>query len=74
MVRVEGYIRYPSRRGAHRTGRNDGRRRIVVAWIILMIAGLFEVAWASLLDVTKGFTRPVPTAGFLVTLAISMYS
>lgn len=44
-----------------------------MAWIVLIIAGLFEVAWASLLGETKGFTRPLPTAGFLVTLAISMY-
>ena len=44
-----------------------------MAWIILIVAGLFEVVWASLLDATKGFTRPAPTIGFLVTLAISMY-
>ena len=44
-----------------------------MAWFVLIIAGLFEVAWASLLDATKGFTRPLPTAGFLVTLAVSMY-
>lgn len=44
-----------------------------MAWFILIIAGLFEVAWASLLSETDGFTRPVPTAGFLVTLAASMY-
>lgn len=44
-----------------------------MAWIVLIVAGLFEVAWASLLAETKGFTRPVPTAGFLLTLAISMY-
>ena len=44
-----------------------------MAWIVLIIAGLFEVAWASLLNATKDFTRPVPTVGFLVTLAISMY-
>lgn len=42
-------------------------------WIVLVVAGLFEVAWASLLTHTDGFTRPLPTAGFLVTLAISMY-
>lgn len=42
-------------------------------WLILAIAGLFEVAWASLLSETKGFTRPLPTAGFLITLGISMY-
>ncbi len=44
-----------------------------MAWIILIVAGLFEVAWASLLDRTDGFTEPVPTAGFLVTLGASMY-
>lgn len=44
-----------------------------MAWIVLIVAGLFEVVWASLLDATKGFTRPAPTVGFLVTLAISMY-
>jgi quaternary ammonium compound-resistance protein SugE len=42
-------------------------------WIILIVAGLFEVAWATLLDSTKGFTRLWPTVGFVVTLAISMY-
>ena len=44
-----------------------------MAWIILIVAGAFEVAWASLLDETKGFTRLLPTAGFVVTLAASMY-
>lgn len=44
-----------------------------MAWIILIVAGLFEVAWASLLDTTKGFTRLWPTVGFLITLAVSMY-
>lgn len=44
-----------------------------MAWLILIVAGLFEVVWASLLDQTKGFTRFVPTVGFLVALGISMY-
>ncbi|WP_040493236.1 DMT family transporter [Ilumatobacter nonamiensis] len=44
-----------------------------MAWIVLIIAGLFEVVWASLLDSTKGFSRLWPTVGFLVTLGISMY-
>ncbi len=45
----------------------------VMAWMFLIVAGLLEVAWASLLDATKGFTKPAPTAGFLATLAASMY-
>ena len=44
-----------------------------MAWIILVMAGLFEVAWASLLSETKGFTRLLPSLGFVVTLVISMY-
>ncbi len=44
-----------------------------MAWFILIVAGAFEVAWASLLDETKGFSRLLPTLGFLVTLAMSMY-
>ncbi|WP_341250831.1 multidrug efflux SMR transporter [Euzebya pacifica] len=42
-------------------------------WIVLVVAGLFEVVWASLLEETKGFTRLVPTVGFVLSLAVSMY-
>ncbi len=45
----------------------------VMAWMFLIVAGLLEVAWASLLGATKGFTKPAPSAGFLATLAASMY-
>jgi quaternary ammonium compound-resistance protein SugE len=44
-----------------------------MSWVVLIIAGLFEVAWATLLGESKGFTRPLPTVGFVVTLVISMY-
>lgn len=43
-----------------------------MAWILLVIAGLLEVAWASVLPATEGLTKPVPTAGFLALLALSM--
>jgi quaternary ammonium compound-resistance protein SugE len=48
-------------------------QELAMSWLVLVIAGLFEVAWASLLDETKGFTRVVPTIGFVFALAISMY-
>jgi quaternary ammonium compound-resistance protein SugE len=32
-----------------------------MAWVVLFIAGLFEVAWAIGLKYTEGFTRLVPT-------------
>lgn len=43
-----------------------------MAWWILIIAGLFEVAWASGLKATQGFTKIGPSIFTLVTLAISM--
>jgi quaternary ammonium compound-resistance protein SugE len=43
-----------------------------MAWLLLIIAGLFEVAWASLMPATHGLTRLVPTAGFVALLVASM--
>lgn len=43
-----------------------------MSWILLVIAGMLEVAWASLLPATEGLRRPLPTAAFLVLLAGSM--
>ena len=43
-----------------------------MAWLILVGAGLFEVAWAVLLPATRTFTRPLPTVATLVCLAVSM--
>ena len=43
-----------------------------MAWVLLVVAGLLEVAWAATLPSTEGLTRPVPTAAFLALLAASM--
>jgi quaternary ammonium compound-resistance protein SugE len=40
--------------------------------MLLVVAGLLEVGWAVLLPETRGLTRPVPTAGFVVLLTGSM--
>ncbi|MFN8507427.1 MAG: quaternary ammonium compound efflux SMR transporter SugE [Dehalococcoidia bacterium] len=32
-----------------------------MAWIVLLLAGLLEVAWATGLKYTDGFTRPLPS-------------
>ena len=45
-----------------------------MAWVLLVVAGLFEVAWASLLPHTEGLSRLAPTIGFLVLLAASMFA
>lgn len=42
------------------------------SWIILIIAGLFEVCWAIGLKYTEGFTKLVPSIFTLSTLAVSM--
>ncbi len=42
-----------------------------MSWLILFLAGLFEVSWAVGLKYTDGFTRPLPT---LLTVAAMMVS
>jgi len=39
-----------------------------VAWLLLFLAGLLEVAWAVGLKYTDGFTRPWPTAATIVAM------
>lgn len=43
------------------------------AWIVLIIAGLFEICWAIGLKYSQGFTKIGPSVFTLVTLGISMY-
>lgn len=43
-----------------------------MSWYLLVAAGLFEVAWAVGLEYSDGLSRPWPTAGTVVALAISM--
>jgi quaternary ammonium compound-resistance protein SugE len=43
-----------------------------MTWVILFIAGLFEVAWAVGLKYTDGFTRLWPTVATAVALLASM--
>lgn len=43
-----------------------------MAWVTLFIAGLLEMVWALLLKQSEGLTRPGPTIGFVISLALSM--
>ncbi|MFV2100302.1 DMT family transporter [Micromonospora sp. LOL_024] len=43
-----------------------------MAWIVLVISGLLETAWAIALDRSASFTRPLPSAVFVITLLLSM--
>jgi len=44
-----------------------------MAWLVLVVAGLFEVGWAVGMKYTEGFTRPVPTLLTAVSLILSMF-
>jgi len=43
-----------------------------MAWIILVLAGLFEVGWAIGLKYTDGFTRLWPTLWTAAAMAVSL--
>ncbi|KEQ08146.1 MAG: quaternary ammonium compound efflux SMR transporter SugE [Alphaproteobacteria bacterium] len=43
-----------------------------MAWILLTLAGLFEIGWAIGLKYTEGFTRPMPTVLTIVAMVISV--
>jgi quaternary ammonium compound-resistance protein SugE len=42
-----------------------------MAWMYLVIAGLFEIAWAVGLKYTEGFTRLWPSAGTVAAMIVS---
>jgi quaternary ammonium compound-resistance protein SugE len=42
-------------------------------WVILIIAGLFETAWAIGMKYSNGFTKLYPSLFVVVTMSISVY-
>jgi len=44
-----------------------------VAWIILFVAGLFEVAWAIGLKYTEGFSKPVASTLTVLAMGASVW-
>ena len=43
-----------------------------MAWVVLFIAGIFEVGWAVGLKYSEGFTRPGPTLAAGAAVVMSM--
>lgn len=43
-----------------------------MAWVVLLIAGLFEIGWAIGLKYTEGFTRLWPTVGTIASMVVSL--
>ena len=44
-----------------------------MAWLALLVAGLFEVVWAIGLKYTEGFTRLWPTIWTVLSMVISLW-
>lgn len=44
-----------------------------MAWFYLIVAGIFEIAWAMGMKFTMGFSRFWPSLGVLVLMALSVY-
>ncbi len=42
-------------------------------WLLLLVAGLLEVAWAIGLKYTDGYTRPLPTALTIAAMVASVW-
>jgi quaternary ammonium compound-resistance protein SugE len=42
-----------------------------MAWIFLLIAGLFEIVWAYSMKLSDGFTRPVASAVTIAAMIVS---
>ncbi len=43
-----------------------------MAWVVLILAGLFEIGWAVGLKYTEGFTRLYPTLLTVAAMVISL--
>jgi len=44
-----------------------------MAWVVLVIAGLFEVGWAIGLKYTQGFTKLWPSAWTVLAMIVSLW-
>ena len=43
-----------------------------MSWILLFVAGLFEIGWATGLKYTPRFTRPRPSVGTALSMLVSV--
>jgi quaternary ammonium compound-resistance protein SugE len=45
---------------------------MAMPWVVLVLAGLFEIGWAIGLKYTEGFTKLWPTVGTVAAMVISL--
>lgn len=57
----------------HRLNTIRNLKGTLMAWIILVVAGLFEVGWAIGLKYTDGFTRLWPTVWAVLAMLVSLW-
>jgi quaternary ammonium compound-resistance protein SugE len=50
----------------------NGSSWVYMNWVLLVVAGLFEIGWAIGLKYTEGFTRFWPTVGTVLSMIISL--
>jgi quaternary ammonium compound-resistance protein SugE len=43
-----------------------------MSWFVLILSGVLEAVWATALGRSDGFSRPVPTGVFAVSVVLSM--
>ena len=43
-----------------------------MAWVLLFIAGLFEVGWAIGLKYSDGFTKPIASTATVIAMVVSV--
>ncbi|ONI87462.1 ligand-binding protein SH3 [Actinosynnema sp. ALI-1.44] len=43
-----------------------------MAWLALVISGLFETVWAAALSASRGLSKPLPSIVFVIALVVSM--
>lgn len=74
-----------ARNGFHRQAFEDGSafrafwfcfggrgRGELMAWVVLVAAGVMESVWAIALEKSQGFTQLIPSIVFIVALVLSM--
>jgi quaternary ammonium compound-resistance protein SugE len=43
-----------------------------MSWLLLVVAGLFEIAWAVGLEASDGLSKPLPTLGTAAAMVVSL--
>ena len=46
---------------------------VLSAWLLLLLAGLFEVGFTTFLKLSQGFSRLLPSVGFILCAGISFW-